>query len=321
MALLVFVYINYLKTNKNMEFAELLLHTSAVCIVNNGKYANCDMKSIERLFLNCYMLEPITSCRKLKHLIQVEASPNHNEFITRYFMELSRQTLTSEQEIQVLRVAFRTISIFNPVECRDVSFFKMIRSYMKNVSNDILLDSIDGINENYLIQDVHTNVPLYDNFFNTTEITKFKFEFGVIPFCGYRYPINNSKGMFKNLFSAKGRIGRFEFGLSFVLYLIISVSLLFFIVNYLDPYANPFNLPIPFRLPLWGLDILLILQGIKRCHDLGKSGWWIWVPIFNPVFLLIDEGEDCVNDYGTDPKRSYESQKEFGPIKMVSVID
>jgi uncharacterized membrane protein YhaH (DUF805 family) len=48
--------------------------------------------------------------------------------------------------------------------------------------------------------------------------------------------------------------------------------------------------------------------GVKRCHDRGKSGWWLLlslIPVLGMVWALIDLG--CLrgtvgpNDYGEDP--------------------
>ena len=46
---------------------------------------------------------------------------------------------------------------------------------------------------------------------------------------------------------------------------------------------------------------------IRRCHDLGKSGWWVlllFVPLVNIIWalvLLFKKGTEGENDYGPDP--------------------
>ncbi|ATA91171.1 DUF805 domain-containing protein [Capnocytophaga canimorsus] len=44
-----------------------------------------------------------------------------------------------------------------------------------------------------------------------------------------------------------------------------------------------------------------IAVGVRRMHDVGKSGWFILVPIYNLV-LCLTEGERGPNQYGPDPK-------------------
>lgn len=40
---------------------------------------------------------------------------------------------------------------------------------------------------------------------------------------------------------------------------------------------------------------------VRRMHDLGKSGWFILIPIYN-IILLATEGQVGTNTYGPDPK-------------------
>jgi uncharacterized membrane protein YhaH (DUF805 family) len=36
-------------------------------------------------------------------------------------------------------------------------------------------------------------------------------------------------------------------------------------------------------------------------HDLGKSGWYILIPIYN-LILACTNGQEGTNEYGPDPK-------------------
>ena len=46
-----------------------------------------------------------------------------------------------------------------------------------------------------------------------------------------------------------------------------------------------------------------ISVAIRRMHDVGKSGWFILIPIYN-LILAIREGDKGANEYGPDPKQS-----------------
>jgi len=40
---------------------------------------------------------------------------------------------------------------------------------------------------------------------------------------------------------------------------------------------------------------------VRRMHDVGKSGWFVLVPIYN-IILVLSEGDQGENTYGPDPK-------------------
>jgi uncharacterized membrane protein YhaH (DUF805 family) len=46
-----------------------------------------------------------------------------------------------------------------------------------------------------------------------------------------------------------------------------------------------------------------IAVAIRRMHDVGKSGWFILIPIYNFI-LTVTEGEKGSNEYGQDPKNA-----------------
>lgn len=54
---------------------------------------------------------------------------------------------------------------------------------------------------------------------------------------------------------------------------------------------------------LWVLVTFIpnIAVSIRRMHDLGKSGWYILIPIYNFILFCTD-GETKENEYGEDPK-------------------
>ena len=44
-----------------------------------------------------------------------------------------------------------------------------------------------------------------------------------------------------------------------------------------------------------------IAVSVRRMHDVGKSGWFYLIPIYN-LILALTEGERQTNIYGEDPK-------------------
>jgi uncharacterized membrane protein YhaH (DUF805 family) len=50
-----------------------------------------------------------------------------------------------------------------------------------------------------------------------------------------------------------------------------------------------------------GILIPLIAAGVRRLHDVGKSGWYLLIPIYN-LILALTPGQMGANEYGPDPK-------------------
>jgi len=54
---------------------------------------------------------------------------------------------------------------------------------------------------------------------------------------------------------------------------------------------------------VYSLAVLVptIAVAVRRMHDVGKSGWFVLIPIYNFI-LAVTEGESGSNEYGADPK-------------------
>jgi uncharacterized membrane protein YhaH (DUF805 family) len=55
---------------------------------------------------------------------------------------------------------------------------------------------------------------------------------------------------------------------------------------------------------IYGLAVLIpgIAVAIRRMHDVGKSGWFMLIPIYN-IVLAVTPGVIGENEYGPDPKK------------------
>lgn len=51
------------------------------------------------------------------------------------------------------------------------------------------------------------------------------------------------------------------------------------------------------------IGIVFIIESIRRLHDLGKSGWWIFLFLIPFVWLMTwCKGQSGPNEYGPDPR-------------------
>jgi len=59
----------------------------------------------------------------------------------------------------------------------------------------------------------------------------------------------------------------------------------------------------PWLASLFALAVLVpgIAVAVRRMHDVGKSGWYVLIPLYN-IVLACTEGDRGPNEYGADPK-------------------
>lgn len=100
--------------------------------------------------------------------------------------------------------------------------------------------------------------------------------------------------MFKNPFSFEGRIRRTEYGLTLIIYVVLT-TIISTIIEESRGDADMLGLAlIPMIWIVWA-------QGAKRCHDVGNSGWWQLIPFYN-LWLIFQDGQLGSNEYGKNPK-------------------
>lgn len=96
-------------------------------------------------------------------------------------------------------------------------------------------------------------------------------------------------------FSFKGRIGRVQLILSYVMgFVAWFASFLLFDIEHSDGNGGVILLFLACTVAFFWF---LYAQCAKRCHDLGKSGAWMFVPFWN-ILLFFAEGEKKDNQYG-----------------------
>lgn len=117
--------------------------------------------------------------------------------------------------------------------------------------------------------------------------------------------MENSYSILKNFFSTKGRMRRRDFGIIFIIIVLLRLvfSSIFSAHSYKD---EPGAIEWLITLALLGI---LFIQAIKRCHDCNKS--WkcalivLFLPFIGGFYLLILRGTPGPNDYGDDPERTH----------------
>ena len=105
---------------------------------------------------------------------------------------------------------------------------------------------------------------------------------------------------FQNYATFSGRARRSEFWY-FFLFHVIALGVLGGI-NGLTGSALPYT--------IYALAALIPYFAVatRRMHDIGKSGWFLMIPIYN-IVLLFTEGDQGSNIYGADPKPTTSLEK------------
>ena len=59
----------------------------------------------------------------------------------------------------------------------------------------------------------------------------------------------------------------------------------------------------PIIATIYSVAVLIpgIAVAVRRMHDVGKSGWFVLIPIYN-IILACTKGDTGDNEYGEDPK-------------------
>lgn len=157
-----------------MEQNDLLLRTAFACMSCDGDIAKEEVELIKRLDREKRLFGDVDIDIELDELVK-EINLKGKGFLKQYLVSLAEESLTEEQELKVADVAVQTIRIDNRIEYSEIKFFKVLRSNLKNVSDETLLEKIDGIDENYLAQDIQADyLQMYDDYFNTIELPKFE---------------------------------------------------------------------------------------------------------------------------------------------------
>lgn len=99
-----------------------------------------------------------------------------------------------------------------------------------------------------------------------------------------------------------GRAQRKEYWMFFLFNLIIAIAIGFVlrVIGGALGIGTALSTPISF---IYGLAVLIpgAAVAVRRMHDIGRSGWWIFFPLVNLVFLCLDS-QPAENQYGPSPK-------------------
>jgi len=97
-----------------------------------------------------------------------------------------------------------------------------------------------------------------------------------------------------------GRARRKEYWMFVLLNMIFS-----YILGFIDGFTGMMDMESGYGLlsGIYTVAVFLpyIAVTVRRMHDVGKSGWFCLIPIYN-LILALTPGDEGENEYGSDPK-------------------
>ena len=118
------------------------------------------------------------------------------------------------------------------------------------------------------------------------------------------------KVVFENYANFNGRARRKEFW-----YYLLANYILLIIAAVIDNVAGLKLGALPYGITYMIVVLATLLPSlavqVRRMHDVGKSGWFILIPLYNLIMFCTD-GDQGENEYGADPKSNGEEINEIG---------
>jgi uncharacterized tellurite resistance protein B-like protein len=135
------------------SFDKLLLKSVFCCMASDGHIDNREVALIKTMCENSPLFQDFNFNEEINLLVS-QINTKGLEFISLYFDQLSKFTLTEKEELTLIDFAIQTINADEQVEYSEIKFFKNIRHRLK-VSDENILAVFPDI-EQFLEEDIVT---------------------------------------------------------------------------------------------------------------------------------------------------------------------
>lgn len=152
-------------------FNELLLRTAFACMACDGDIAQEEVDLIKNLDKEEQLFGDIKIENELESLLK-EINEQGKTFLKKYLDLVKDCQLNEEDSLRLLNVAVKTIKADNIIKYSEIKFFKVIKANL-NVSDETILEKINGIDDMWVAQDIKDYGLLYESYFDNIELPKF----------------------------------------------------------------------------------------------------------------------------------------------------
>ncbi len=152
-----------------MTTSELLLKTAFCCMACDGEIAPEEIQLVKRITEQSELFSCLDVEKELNAFI-AQINEQGKAFLSSYIQEVANATLTTQEELQLVKLAIQTIEADENIEYSEVSFFKRIRAKL-NISDDEILAELPD-KEDYLLPDI---IDKSDDLWSSVSFSEIKF--------------------------------------------------------------------------------------------------------------------------------------------------
>lgn len=134
-----------------MKTNELFLKTAFCCMACDGEIAKEEVNLVKRIAEQTELFADLDVEKDLNTYIE-QINAQGKAFLSDYIKEVGEANLTTDDELELVKIAIQTIEADENIEYSEVSFFKRIRAKL-NISDDKILAELPD-KEDYLMPDI-----------------------------------------------------------------------------------------------------------------------------------------------------------------------
>lgn len=144
-----------------MNNQDLLLKTIFICMACDGDIAPEEIHVLRELIANTDLFKELDIEVILKKYVD-SINQDGVSFLNKYLSDLAEDTLSEEEQMCLVDLAFKTIEVDKHIEYSEVKFFKKIRVRLSLTDEEILAKYPDK--EDFLLPDINVaDDPEWDN--------------------------------------------------------------------------------------------------------------------------------------------------------------
>lgn len=155
------------------NFNDIMLRTAFSCMSCDGDIATEEVSLISEMAEKEKLFGDVEIKDKLQELLS-EINAKGSRFLKEYLSSLQETKLSVEQKLSIMNVAYKTILADKKIEYSEVKFFKVIRSVFEDVPNELIMETVAGIEDYFLEEDINSEFGrIYEAYFKTEDLKPF----------------------------------------------------------------------------------------------------------------------------------------------------